>query len=85
MADLRDTVYVNVEHFDDEDSAYYVASCDDLVFTTEGETFEELLANIQECLDLNLKYGDPVAEFNVVPNPRVKIVMELPQNYAETA
>ncbi len=85
MATPLDTVYVNVERFDDEESGYYVASCDELMFTTDGETFEDLLSNVRECLDLNLRQTDPIAEFNVNPDAHVKLIMELQGNYAETA
>jgi predicted RNase H-like HicB family nuclease len=90
MTDPKTRVEVNVEYSNgrEEDEAgnpYYVACCDDLMFTTEGETFEQLLDNIRECLELNLAVGDPVAAFNVVPNPRVRIILELPENYAKTA
>jgi predicted RNase H-like HicB family nuclease len=77
-----DTVQVVVEHVHDEDGIYYVAACDDLMFTTEAETFESLLENIQECLVLNLKEGDPVREFNVFPQARIQLIMELQGDYA---
>jgi predicted RNase H-like HicB family nuclease len=81
MADVIDTVHVNVEYFadDDEYGPYYVASCDELMFTTDGQTFEELLGNIRECLALALEDVDTIAEYGVTPNPHVKIVLELPE------
>ncbi len=90
MSDMKDTVHVTVEHYSGQDEGddgapYYVASCEELMFTTDGETFEELLKNVRECLALSLEGVDTVVEYGVVPNPRVKIIMELPENYAETA
>jgi predicted RNase H-like HicB family nuclease len=87
MTPVRNTVTVNVE-YNTEDEEYgpvYVASCDELMFTTDGKTFEELLHNVRECLALCLRDTDSIAAFNVAPNAQVKIIMELPQNYAETA
>lgn len=90
MAEIRDTVYVTIEYYTGQDEGddgtpYYVAHSDDLMFTTQGDTFEELLANIRECLILSLKDTDSVATFHVAPDARVKLVMELPEDYAETA
>lgn len=90
MTDIQDTVEVAISYFTgqeegDDGTPYYVASCDPLMFTTEADTFEELLKNIRECLSLALDDVDTVAEYGIAPNPRVKLVMELPENYAQTA
>lgn len=90
MAEIKDTVYVNIEYFSGHDEGddgvpYYVASSDDLHFVTDGETFEEMLANVRECLALSLQEGDSVAEFGVSPEATVKLIMQLPENYAQTA
>lgn len=85
MSAVRDTIHVNVEYFDgqgeDEDGTpYYVASGVEIAATTDGETFEELLKNIGEMVYLYMKDTDTVAEFNIIPKPRILIVMELPRN-----
>lgn len=85
---VKDTVYVDVSYFDgrDEDDdghPYYVASCDELHFVTEGESFEELLTNVRECLELALHDTDSISVYGVVPSAAVKLVMDL--TYAETA
>ncbi len=88
MSEVKDTVFVTIEYHDgheDDGTPYFVASCDDLMFTTEAETFEQLLENIGECLDITLKVDDPITAFGVVPNARVKLVMEFPADYAKTA
>lgn len=90
MNQIKHTVTVKVEYFTgmdegDDGVPYYVASSDDLMFTTDGYTFEELLKNIRECLILCLKDGDSLADFNVDPNAKVQIVMNLPADYAEAA
>jgi predicted RNase H-like HicB family nuclease len=85
-----DTIHVNVEYYTGMDEGdvgypYFVAFSDELHFTTDGESFEELLANIREVLILCLHDMDSIEEYNVLPNAKVKIVMELPENYAQTA
>lgn len=90
MNDPKDIVHVEVEYFDGQEEGdvgypYFVAHSDELHFTTDGRTFEELLANIQECLQLCLEDGDSVAEFGVLPEARIQIVMELPRPHAKIA
>lgn len=85
-----DTVMVNVQYFDgkeegDDGTPYYVASSRELRFTTDGETFEELLHNIGECLALSLQEVDSIAYYNVLPTAQVKLVMNFPEHYAQTA
>lgn len=88
MNAIKDIVYVNVEYFDgqsdeDDGNPYYVALCDELHFVTESESFEGLLDNIKECLELALHDTDSVAVYGVMPSAAVKLVMDL--TYAETA
>ena len=86
MSELRDTIYINVE-YNTEDEEYgpmYIASNDDLSLLTDGQTFEELLKNLKEAISLILE-DDVRADFKLVPNPRVILVMPLPENYAQTA
>jgi predicted RNase H-like HicB family nuclease len=90
MPDVKDTIYVEVEYFDgqaeDEDGTpYYVAHNDILHFTTDGESFEELLKNIGEVIALCLEDTDSVVQYGVAPNAKVIIVMPLPEQYAQTA
>jgi len=90
MNKIKDNVEVKIEYFTGQDEGddgtpYYVASCDALMFTTDGETFEELLQNIGECLTLCLKETDSVAEYQVARDAQVKLVMDFPVNYAEAA
>ncbi len=87
MSQPRDTLYINVR-YDTEDEEYgpvYIATNDDLPLVTDGQTFEELLENLKEAIAVCLEDTDTVAEFNLVPNPHVVIVMKLPENYAQTA
>lgn len=90
MKKAKNAVEVQIQYFDGHDEGddgipYYVASCDELMFTTEGETFEALLHNIRECLILCLRDNDSVAEYGVAPDAHVTLTMDLPQDYAQTA
>ena len=90
MSDVRDTIHVNVEYFDGQEEGdvgypYYVASCVEITATTDGETLDELIQNVREMIELYLEDTDTIAEFNLIPNPRIVIIMEIPENYAKTA
>lgn len=92
MAEARDTLHVRVEYFtgfeegeEDVGYPYYVASCEEIVAVTDGRTWNELMRNIHEMIAASLDEEDTVAVYNLIPNPRVVITMELPENYAEIA
>lgn len=90
MSDLKTIIHVDVEHFDGQEEGdvgypYYVAHSPELRFTTDGKTFEELLSNVQECLQLCLEDGESVAEYGVAPDAQIQLIMELPRSHAKTA
>jgi predicted RNase H-like HicB family nuclease len=92
MPEPSDTLHVKVEYFtgfeegqDDVGHPYYVASCEEIVAVTDGRTWNELMRNIQEMIAASLEGEDTIAVYNLKPNPRVVITMELPENYAEIA
>jgi predicted RNase H-like HicB family nuclease len=92
MGKARDTLHIRVEYFtgqeegeDDVGHPYYVASCEELVAVTEGDTWEELLKNIHEMLAAALDEEDTVAIYHVTPKPRVVLTIELPEGYPPTA
>lgn len=73
MAEVRDTVHVNVE-YNIEDEVYgpvYVATCEEISVVTDGRTLDELLANVREAISLHLEDVDTAAVFNLTPNPRM--------------
>ena len=82
MNAVRDTVEIQVEVTQDDDyGTVYVATNDELGLVTDGETFEALLENLREALELCLE--DAVA-LNIAPKPRIVLTMEMPQS-AQTA
>jgi predicted RNase H-like HicB family nuclease len=92
MSEVRDTLHVRVEYFtgfeegeDDVGHPYYVASCEEIVAVTDGKTWSELMQNIHEMIAAALDGEDTIAVYNLEPNPRIIVTMELPQNYAEIA
>lgn len=80
-----DTIYVHVEYSteDEEAGPVYVASNDDLMFTTDGQTFEELIQNVREVIALCMEDGDLVAELGLIANPQIIFSMAI--EYADTA
>ncbi len=86
MENIRDTLYINVEYYIDElYGPTYVASADDIGLVTDGHNFPELLKNVQEAISVCLEDTDTVKEFNLIPNPRIILTMELPKDYAQIA
>jgi predicted RNase H-like HicB family nuclease len=86
MQTVKDTVYVQIQYYtghedpDDIGQPYYVAYSDALGFTTQGDTFEELLVNIRECVELSLLDSpDSIKEFGVLRDAKVKLVMDMPE------
>jgi len=90
MAEVQDIIHVRVEYFTGQDEGddghpYYVASCDEIVAVTDGQTWNDLMKNIQEMIDASLEGEDTIAVYNLLPDPKIVITMELPENYAEIA
>jgi len=85
MTELRETIHVNVEYFTGQEEGdvgypYYVASCEEIVAVTDGRTWGELMHNVREMISASLEGEDTVAIYNLVPNPRIIVTMELPEN-----
>ncbi len=90
MGEVRDAIHVNVEYFDGQEEGdiglpYYVASCIEITATTDGSTWRELVKNVNEMIAAHLEGENTVALYNLVPNPRIIVTMELPEPYAEIA
>jgi len=89
MSRVKDTLDIEIKYFtgqeegdDDVGYPYYVATCSPIGLVTYGETFEELLSNIQEGLAAAMEVEDTIAVFNVSPHPRTKFYVEMPSRYA---
>lgn len=87
---MKDTLHVNVEYFSGMDEGdvgypYYVASCEEIVAVTDGRTWHELMKNIHDMIAASLENEDTASVYDLIPNPRIIISMELPENYAEIA
>jgi predicted RNase H-like HicB family nuclease len=54
----------------------YVAECLDLSVVTQGDTLDEVTANIREAIGLHLE-GEDLAELGLAENPALVAVMEL--------
>lgn len=91
MSNIADTLDIRVEYYtgleedDDVGHPYYVASCSRIGLVTDGETFEELLKNVYEVLALILEDVDTVAEYQLAPDAKVVLHMELPSQHAKAA
>lgn len=62
--------------------AAYVAECLELPVVTQGETVDEVLANLREAVALHLADEEP-ARYGLVPNPTIVVTMELEPEGAE--
>jgi predicted RNase H-like HicB family nuclease len=66
-----------------DDDGYFTASCWDLHAVTQGKTFEELLVNIHEVIELALEDENAdVDEFGYSENPSILVSMEMALQHA---
>jgi predicted RNase H-like HicB family nuclease len=54
----------------------YAAECFELAVVTEGDTLDDVAANIREAIDLHLE-GEDLAEPGLVEDPTIVATMEL--------
>ena len=69
---MRRTIQVRIFRGEEK----YVAECLDLSVVTQGDTLDEVTANIREAIGLHLE-GEDLAELGLAENPGVVAVMEL--------
>ena len=69
---LRRTIHVHIFRGQKK----YVAECTDFPVVTEGETLDEVTANIREAIGLHLEDED-VGELGLVTAPAIVATMEL--------
>ena len=90
MSEVKTLVHVEIDYFDGQEEGdvghpYYVAHSPELRFTTDGTTFEEMVVNVRECLQLCLEDGNSIEEYGVSPDAAVQLIMNLPRLHAKTA
>lgn len=71
---LRRTVNATVEA---DRSGGYVVSCVELPVVTQGDTFDELLRNLEEAVYLALSHGDAAATYGLAEDVSVMVTYEL--------
>jgi predicted RNase H-like HicB family nuclease len=69
---MRRTIQVRIFRGEEK----YVAECLDFSVVTQGDTLDEVTANIREAIGLHLE-GENLAELGLAENPTVVAVMEL--------
>ena len=69
---MRRTIQVRIFRGEEK----YVAECLDLSVVSQGDTLDEVTANIREAIGLHLE-GEDLAELGIAENPTVVAVMEL--------
>ena len=59
----------------------YVATCDELAVVTQGETLDEVTANLREAVALHLEGEDP-AILGFAADPTIIVTLELAPTHA---
>ena len=54
----------------------YVAECLDLPVVTQGDTLDEVTANIREAIGLHME-GEDLAELGLASDPAIVVTLEL--------
>ena len=54
----------------------YVAECLDLPVVSQGDTLDEVTANIREAIGLHLE-GEDLAQLGIAPDPTIVATLEL--------
>lgn len=73
-AALRDTIHVMVSR----DGGIYVADCAEVAVVTQGQSLDELVANVREAVALHLD-GEDHAQFGLQERPRLQLIYDLPR------
>jgi predicted RNase H-like HicB family nuclease len=70
---MRKIMQFSISKSDD----YYVAEAVDFPIVTQAKTFEELISNIKEAVEVYL-YDENIEDSNIVKNPSLLINFEIP-------
>ena len=59
----------------------YVATCEEIAVVTQGETLDEVTANLQEAVALHLE-GEDLAALGFAAEPTIIVTLELAPTHA---
>jgi predicted RNase H-like HicB family nuclease len=59
----------------------YVASCEDIAVVAQGETLDEVTANLRDAVALHFE-GEALAALGFVPEPTIIVTLELAPAHA---
>ena len=59
----------------------YVATCEEIAVVTQGETLDEVAANLREAVALHLD-GEDMAALGFVPEPTIIVTLEFAPAHA---
>jgi len=59
----------------------YVATCDEIAVVTQGETLDEVTANLREAVALHLE-GEDLAVLGFAAEPSIIVTLELAPTHA---
>ena len=59
----------------------YVAECIEVPVVTQGATLDQVIANLKEAVELQLK-GEDLEQWGLSPRPMVVVTMEVEPAYA---
>ena len=69
---MKHTIQVHIYKGD----KYFVAECNDLSIVTQGKTYDELIYNINEAIELHLESED-FEQYDLAKNPSIIANIEL--------
>lgn len=72
---MKEKLQHTIKTFIRKGERYYVAECLELPVVTQGETIDEVVANIREAVALHLE-GEDLEQLGLAPNPTLIITME---------
>ena len=59
----------------------YVATCEEIAVVTQGESLDEVTANLREAVALHFE-GEDMAALGFVPEPTILVTLELAPAHA---
>jgi predicted RNase H-like HicB family nuclease len=58
------------------DQSGFVAECVEVPVVTQGETLDEVTANLREAVELHLE-GEDLSQWDLAPSPTILVTFEL--------